>query len=460
VPDSFPAWLRLADLALQENRLDDANKALSVVLKAKPDDTTALILRARIHLAKHETKQAIETASKAVKLDARLPQAHHVLALAQLQSGNPALARSSAKAALARAPFFPDYVLLASQLALQADDTQSAIDDLKKYLEKVPEDPRAWLELGTAFLRGKDVVRATEAFSRAATLAPKDARPHFYLGIVYRTQNKPAEARKQFETALQFQPRFADALIQLADMSYAEKKPEAALERINRQVAADPTSPELTFVLARTLEVHGDRERAEKEYRRVIELNPNFSGAYVQLAGMYGEAKEYERGQQMLEKALATDPENLGALMLLSITQDARGDKAKAREGYEKLLAKQPKFAPAANNLAWMLADEGKDLERAQSLAQIARETAPEDPNVADTLGWVLYKQRAYLAALALFKESAAKLPDNPEIQLHLGLAQYKVGDTAGAQETLKKVLAANPNLPGAEEARAILSSK
>jgi tetratricopeptide (TPR) repeat protein len=106
-------------------------------------------------------------------------------------------------------------------------------------------------------------------------------------------------------------------------------------------------------------------------------------------------------------------------------------------------------FAPGANNLPWLLADEGKDQERAQSLAQMARETAPEDPKVADTLGWVLYKQRAYPAALALFKESAEKLPANPEIQLHLGLAKFKVGDTEAAQETLKKVLAAKSQSAG-----------
>ena len=59
--------------------------------------------------------------------------------------------------------------------------------------------------------------------------------------------------------------------------------------------------------------------------------------------------------------------------MLWSIAQHMGGDQGKAREGYEKLVKANPRFAPAANNLAWMLAEEGKDLPRAFLLAQSAR---------------------------------------------------------------------------------------
>ena len=71
-----------------------------------------------------------------------------------------------------------------------------------------------------------------------------------------------------------------------------------------------------------------------------------------------------------------------------------------------------PRSALAANNLAWLLAEHGGDKERALQLAQMAKELAPEDASVSDTLGWILYQRGIYHRALALFNESAAGLPD------------------------------------------------
>jgi len=65
----------------------------------------------------------------------------------------------------------------------------------------------------------------------------------------------------------------------------------------------------------------------------------------------------------------------------------------------------------------------------------MAQEAAPAEPQFSDTLGWILYKRGVYQRALALLKESAAKLPANPEVQYHLGMAALKAGDTDTAKK-------------------------
>ena len=72
--------------------------------------------------------------------------------------------------------------------------------------------------------------------------------------------------------------------------------------------------------------------------------------------------------------------------MLGGTIHEQRDDIPKARESYEKALALNPRFAPAANNLAWILSEHGGDRDRALALAQTAKEQAPEDPRVSDTL--------------------------------------------------------------------------
>jgi len=101
----------------------------------------------------------------------------------------------------------------------------------------------------------------------------------------------------------------------------------------------------------------------------------------------------------------------------------------RAREFYEKVLALNPRFAPAANNLAWILSEHGGDKDKALALAQTAKELAPEDAQVSDTLGWIFYRRGLHQRALALLKDSAAKLPGNPEVQYHLGMASAAAGD-------------------------------
>jgi Flp pilus assembly protein TadD len=73
-------------------------------------------------------------------------------------------------------------------------------------------------------------------------------------------------------------------------------------------------------------------------------------------------------------------------------------------------------------------------------------------------LGWIFYNRGVYQRALALLKESAAKLPENPEIQYHLGMAALKAGDTEIARRSLAKATAAPTHFAGKEEARKTLT--
>ena len=100
---------------------------------------------------------------------------------------------------------------------------------------------------------------------------------------------------------------------------------------------------------------------------------------------------------------------------------------------------------------------EQGDIDAALGYAQTAREQQPEDPSIADTLGWIYYKKNAYLKASTLLKEATEKLPENPIVQYHYGLAQQKNGDVAGAKKSLQTSLKLNQSFPGAQEARKVL---
>ena len=83
------------------------------------------------------------------------------------------------------------------------------------------------------------------------------------------------------------------------------------------------------------------------------------------------------------------------------------------------------------NNLACLYSEHLGQLEKGYQLARKVRDLAPTDPSVADTLGWILYHKGEYSPALNLLRESAAKLTAQPEVQYHLGMTHYMMGDEA-----------------------------
>ena len=143
-------------------------------------------------------------------------------------------------------------------------------------------------------------------------------------------------------------------------------------------------------------------------------------------------------------------------MMLKGMLQHQKGALADAQLTYEGLLGINPSFAPAANNLAYILQEKG-DLERALQLAEVARKEAPDNPDIADTLGWILYQRGTLDRALGLLKEAAAGRQQNAEILFHLGLAHHKLGEFEDTGRVLKQAIALAPDSPWAVQAQTIL---
>ena len=123
------------------------------------------------------------------------------------------------------------------------------------------------------------------------------------------------------------------------------------------------------------------------------------------------------------------------------------------------LLQVDPRAAVAGNNLAYLLAERGDNLEYALVLAQHASETVPNDPVVLDTLGWVRYKKNQPADAVAAFTKAARLAPQKAMYQFHLGLALAQSKDTGKARAALEQALRLEPLFEGAAEARQALAS-
>ena len=145
--------------------------------------------------------------------------------------------------------------------------------------------------------------------------------------------------------------------------------------------------------------------------------------------------------------------------MTLALVYERMQDYPKARDAYEKLLSINPDFVVALNNLAFLYTEQLNNLDKAYELARKARDLQGENPAIADTLGWVLYKRGEYQQALPILQESAQKAADNPEIQFHLGMTAYMMGQTDVAKAALRKAAGSDKDFRGKDESKRRLAS-
>src|SRR5918993_3304838 len=117
-----------------------------------------------------------------------------------------------------------------------------------------------------------------------------------------------------------------------------------------------------------------------------------------------------------------------------------RKDEAKAR--YNKALQTDPRAAVAANNLAWIDANNNGNLDMALQLAQTAKSQLPNRHEIDDTLGYIYYKKGLSSMAVESFSNSVLRQPENPVYNYHLALAQNANGNKAEARKLLLKALA------------------
>ncbi|HLG30470.1 MAG TPA: tetratricopeptide repeat protein, partial [Candidatus Brocadiales bacterium] len=260
-----------------------------------------------------------------------------------------------------------------------------------------------------------------------------------------------------FEKALAINPDQADALGQVAGLYIEKGDEEQALKRCEAQLKLASRPAPIYQIIGQIHQVKKDFKKAEEGYKKAIETDANLLSAYMALGSLYIQNKSFDQAIKQYEGVKKVNPKTIAPYVLIGIIYDQLQEYDKANIEYEGALKIDPKLAPAANNLAWNYSEHGGNIDVALSLAETARERLPEDPSVADTLGWIYYKKNVYLKAIGLLKETAEKLETNPVIRYHLGMAYYKNGNKDQAKKELEASLKLNENYPGAEEARKTL---
>ena len=145
------------------------------------------------------------------------------------------------------------------------------------------------------------------------------------------------------------------------------------------------------------------------------------------------------------QKALAIQPSSTTLNNAIGDVYLAKGDLKSAGKYFQAALSENAHDPIAANNLAWVYAQQGDNLDMALSLATQAKQIAPEMNAVNDTLAWIQYKKGNYQVSVSFAEDAVRRAPENPAFRYHLGMALSGAGDKDRARTELQKALVSEP---------------
>jgi tetratricopeptide (TPR) repeat protein len=249
-----------------------------------------------------------------------------------------------------------------------------------------------------------------------------------------------------------------DALAGMNQLDLEEKRIDQMKARMAEALRARPQNGPLLLLGARTYGSLGDLATAEKMLQQAIAADANNLDAYSMLGRLYATQQRLGEATAQFEKLAERQPKSVSAHTIAGILLDMQNRTGDARKKYERALEVDPRAAVAANNLAWIYAETGGNLDMALQLAQTAKSQLPERAEVNDTLGWIYHKKGLSAMAVTPLLQSVQKDPKNAMYHYHLGMAYVGSGDKDKARASLQKALSLDANFTGAAEAKQALS--
>jgi tetratricopeptide (TPR) repeat protein len=297
---------------------------------------------------------------------------------------------------------------------------------------------RAQVKVATGKLG--ELPRYLDALESYVAKAPAaDAGFALQVGELQRLAGRTALARANLQTALGT-PKFEEsALIGLVQLETAANEAAQAhtyLDRLKKKGADAAVVEQLEGDLVLS---EGHLDSAASHYANAAANNSR--GAATKLARVQERQGKGAAGIATLQAWVAANPSDYAAALELATMRIRAGDTERALKEYEVLLPHYSDTPMFLNNLAWLYF-ETKD-PRAEAMARRAYAAAPDNPDVCDTLGWILVQSDGSSAAgeaVRLLEKSATQ-NQAPAVLYHLAVAQQKAGRTGEARRTVALAL-------------------
>lgn len=377
------------------------------------------------------------------------------------------------------------------QSYLFTQDTVSAIAEVHSLIEASPGSIENNVFAGDVFALFSENDSALAYYNRACELDPTSGLAYYSRANFYKNAGDSVAYDREVFHALKMESLDLDTKLEI-------------MTGYVRELYSDPAQqPRIQELFASLLEQHphevsvhdlyyayllaiSDYDGAAEQAGYALDIDPSDRNKWFALVGLYMQTDNFDKAVDAATRALGYHPESADITFMRAISHSqigrydkaildfehsieladsgdvkfvsevlgsegdmysAAGDKAQAEEHYRQAIAVDPDNLLALNNYAYLLAVEGRDLDKAERMSSRTIQERPDDINSLDTYAWILFRQKKYTEAL-VYIQKALDLAKEPaeELYSHAGDIYFWNGDHQKAVELWQKALLLAPD--------------
>lgn len=440
-----------ADVLIDLGELDAADE----IARSLEQPTYAKLLRGRIALERGNAAEALALFDDGIRAWPDNAGARYLAGLAARDLGNYDRAVSELREAVRSDASATAAAEVLTRLYYERGEYKEAVRFGKAALKRRGANRAELYLVGARTLTELETYDEARQTARAlAELPGEKRRGTLELARVERAAVGPEAARHVLE-----QSGFdladsenEDLLRAWIDALVAQGQTQPALVRVDASLAAHPDDAGYHEIRGTLLTQLGRTDEARASYEKAAKLDPEFAAAWAGLGGLAARRNDLAKAVELFDKAAALSPGVSTYAYSAGQLAFAANDVAGAEQRMREVVRHFPGHAGARNDLAWMLAEQERELDLALELAEEAQHLDPS-PDVLDTLGWVRFKRGELSAAVSALEQALETRADSPSIRYRLGLALSKSGNPDRAREMLQAAVAAGA-FPEAQAAR------
>jgi tetratricopeptide (TPR) repeat protein len=449
LPENAAANLLLAGADVQAARWDRAEQRLRALGRSGPVQVLQPTLLAWVQYGRGQPDQALATLRPLVEGNRlRALNALHAGLIADV-AGRPRDAERLARMAIADQPQPPwRLAVLAAGILHRAGRTAEA----NRLLDQIVDSGE------DAALAAAEPMRRS-LFAARGVASPADGMAEAYTALAgaLRGQGSNDFALILAQLALRLRPGFAPALVLTADALGDQGHEEQALAILGGIAADDPLAPVVGLRRAALLDKLDRTEEAVALLRRLAQAWPTMPQPAARLGDLLRRRNRFAEAAAAYDQALARSAQEAGPgagqgtardwplFYARGIARERSGDWARGEADLLQALSLAPEQPYVLNYLGYTWAEQGKNLDRAKAMLLRATELRPQDGNIADSLGWVLFRLGELPGAVTWLEKSVELEPRSSVINDHLGDAYWAAGRQREAQFQWRRALTLDP---------------
>ena len=449
----------LAKTYQAQNKIKQAEKEYNLILQRDPRNPDALFFQGQRLMARNRVKEAVSKLRQVVNLEPGFIPAYIKLAEAYYHNSEIQLSKDTLSHALkVNNKFYPARKALASIFVGQKD-YPAALEHLEILHNQNPNKVEPLILMGDVYVLNNELKKASDAYLLAEQVSPNNPIVLLKQAQVLAQEKKFGQAHQKLDQALKITPNAISIVKTKVAFYFAQNQMDNSLKFCNKLIRKFPNVPYLYALRGKILTAMKKISQAEQSYNQAIKLAPKWLLPYYKISQLYIAQGKINDGIKKLKKAVQVRPDSIQTRFSIALLYQLKKQYVKAAQEYENILRINKEFAVAANNLAYIYAENlssEKNLKRALSLAQMAAKN--NGPEGLDTLGWVQHKLgQNEVAIKTLLKAYEMKKDKNPTIAYHLGMIYYKMINKVQARHWLQIALNLNKLFPEKNKAKEIL---